>query len=132
MKELLLTYTGRINRQKFWYGLLLQFLIGIAIMIATALLWMVIPGQIKPDGTFSVEGAKAIPYVILSLGYGVFSFWSGLCLSIKRYHDRNKSGWWLLILLVPVIGSIWYFIETACLSGTAGPNAYGPDPLKTA
>ena len=53
----------------------------------------------------------------------------GLATATKRYHDRNKSGWWILIVFVPVIGAIWYFVECGFLRGTRGPNPYGPDPL---
>ena len=53
--------------------------------------------------------------------------WIGLAVGVKRYHDRGKSGWWVLIALVPVIGGLWYLIECGFLRGTIGPNAYGPD-----
>jgi uncharacterized membrane protein YhaH (DUF805 family) len=48
---------------------------------------------------------------------------------IKRFHDRNKSGWWALISVIPVVGVVWIFIECGCLRGTVGENRYGPDPL---
>jgi len=48
---------------------------------------------------------------------------------VKRYHDRDKSGWWVLIIFLPVIGALWYLIECGFLRGTDGNNAYGPDPL---
>ncbi|TGR16409.1 DUF805 domain-containing protein, partial [Mesorhizobium sp. M8A.F.Ca.ET.197.01.1.1] len=47
----------------------------------------------------------------------------------KRWHDRNKSGWWTLIGLIPIIGGIWLLIELGILEGTRGANQYGPDPL---
>lgn len=50
-------------------------------------------------------------------------------MAIKRYHDRDKSGAWVLIQLVPFVGPFWYVIEAGCLRGTVGPNRYGPDPL---
>lgn len=53
----------------------------------------------------------------------------GLALSIKRWHDRDKSGWWVLIAFVPLVGPIWALVETGFLEGTKGPNQYGPDPL---
>jgi uncharacterized membrane protein YhaH (DUF805 family) len=56
---------------------------------------------------------------------GVF-IW--LAVAAKRWHDRGKSGWWTLIVLVPFIGGIWMFVEAGCLRGTVGPNNYGPDP----
>jgi uncharacterized membrane protein YhaH (DUF805 family) len=55
--------------------------------------------------------------------------WVSIAVGIKRFHDRNKSGWWVLIAFVPVIGGLWYLIECCFLRGTAGPNTYGPDPL---
>ena len=61
--------------------------------------------------------------------FGVVALWISLAVAVKRYHDRNKSGWWVLIALVPVIGGIWYLIEAGFLAGTPGPNDYGPDPL---
>jgi uncharacterized membrane protein YhaH (DUF805 family) len=82
----------------------------------------------------------------------VFTFWTGLATAVKRLHDRNKSGWWILVfwllpgvinaignsfgegadMLTALVGfgiSVWGFIEIACLKGTTGPNDYGPDPL---
>ena len=52
-----------------------------------------------------------------------------VALYAKRCHDRNKSAWWLLLLIVPVIGFIWFIIDLGILEGTKGDNSYGPDPL---
>jgi uncharacterized membrane protein YhaH (DUF805 family) len=60
---------------------------------------------------------------------GLLVIWPSLAVSIKRWHDRNKSGWWVLISLVPFIGWLWALIETGALPGTIGPNEYGLDPL---
>jgi len=43
----------------------------------------------------------------------------------KRFHDRNKSAWWVLIGAIPFVGGLWVFIECGCLSGTLGPNRFG-------
>ena len=51
--------------------------------------------------------------------------WSSLAVSAKRYHDRDKSAWWLAIMLIPIIGSLWMFIELGFLRGSYGPNSYG-------
>ena len=45
---------------------------------------------------------------------------------IKRWHDRDKSGWWNLILLIPIVGAIWFLVELGFLKGTPGPNRFGP------
>jgi uncharacterized membrane protein YhaH (DUF805 family) len=52
-----------------------------------------------------------------------------IVVSIKRWHDRNKSGWWVLFAFVPVIGSIWVLVETGFLRGTTGANNFGVDPV---
>jgi uncharacterized membrane protein YhaH (DUF805 family) len=64
-------------------------------------------------------------YIIVVLGLLLPS----LTLSFRRLHDRNKSAWWLLLCLIPLIGAIIIFIWTYCLRGTMGDNRFGPDPL---
>jgi uncharacterized membrane protein YhaH (DUF805 family) len=56
--------------------------------------------------------------------------WPALAISAKRWHDRGKSAWWMLVLLIPVIGWLWALVENGCLRGNAGTNRYGPDPLQ--
>ncbi len=48
--------------------------------------------------------------------------------SIRRLHDLDKSGWWILIAFVPILGSIYLFV-IFCMRGTKGDNRYGADPL---
>ena len=66
---------------------------------------------------------------IVLLIFGLAATWISIAVGIKRFHDRNKSGVWILIIFVPLIGSLWYLIECGFLRGTPGPNDYGPDPL---
>ncbi|MGQ0485996.1 MAG: DUF805 domain-containing protein [Hyphomicrobiales bacterium] len=66
-----------------------------------------------------------IPLIILVVVF----LWPTLAIYAKRWHDRGKSGWWMLIILIPLIGPIWVLIELGFLRGTKGPNHYGPDPL---
>src|SRR4030095_2487359 len=51
-------------------------------------------------------------------------------LQVKRCHDRDRSGWFVLVALVPPL-SLWYLIETMCLRGTKGSNRVGRDPLSS-
>ena len=60
--------------------------------------------------------------------FGLVLVWTHLAVFVKRWHDRNKSGWWMLINLIPFIGWLWSLIECGFLDGTPGPNTYGPDP----
>jgi len=129
MMKFLFSAEGRVNRARFWSALIYYFVAG---LIAGAIyfgLWQIIPGSVGDDGTLQVNGVAAIPYLILGFAYFIALVWSGICVGIKRFHDRDKSGWWILIQLVPLIGGIWYFVEAGCLRGTVGANRFGPDPL---
>jgi uncharacterized membrane protein YhaH (DUF805 family) len=101
--------TGRIGRQQFWRGALLQ----IGITLPFYFLWL-----INPQGwTFGL-------YAVI----GLLVAWPEFAFSVKRWHDRDRSGWWTLIAVFPVIGWLWVVVETWLLKGTAGPNQYGSDP----
>ena len=52
-----------------------------------------------------------------------------IIVGIKRWHDRDKSGWWSLIAFIPLIGFLWVLIECGFLAGTSGSNRFGEDPL---
>ncbi len=110
--HLLFGFDGRINRAKIWAGMVLQF----AIVFATVAV------------AFAVN--DPIGYWVAGI-VNLVTVWMWVAISIKRWHDRGKSGWWLLIAIVPIIGSIWVFVETALLIGDSGTNRYGPDPLAT-
>ena len=107
---LLFSFEGRINRAKIWLG----------IVVLWAVVWILALIAAAANSGF-LWGLIAILNVVL--------IWPSLALSIKRWHDRNKSGWWVLIALVPFIGWLWALIETGFLPGTIGPNEYGLDPL---
>jgi uncharacterized membrane protein YhaH (DUF805 family) len=53
--------------------------------------------------------------------------WPAVAVSVKRWHDRNKSGWWVLINLIPIVGALWTLVENGFLRGTPGPNRFGDD-----
>ena len=129
MWDLLLSPNGRVNRAAFWKGAFILVGLAIVVMVAAFALAKVIPGDATADGSYHVQGVAAIPHLTLIFGYLAFPTWSGICLGIKRFHDRNKPGAWVLIQFVPFVGPIWYFIEAGCLAGTPGPNAYGLSPI---
>jgi len=68
---------------------------------------------------------------LLSWGYALATIVPIVALSIRRIHDVDRSGWWLLAVFVPLIGAI-ALIGYALLDGTPGDNRYGPDPKGTA
>ena len=108
-KNLLLSFEGRIGRKTYWMCYLGFIGISIVLSIVTALL-----------GT-----AGMIIMVIFLLAI----IWSALAIQAKRWHDRDKSAWWILIGLLPVIGPIWALVENGFLKGTEGNNRFGADPV---
>jgi uncharacterized membrane protein YhaH (DUF805 family) len=119
---LLFSFQGRINRAKFW---LIHIGLDIAAVLLVSLSFggAVLSGDVEAARTEA--GAAGVVAGLLFLPL----LWIGLAASVKRWHDRDKSGWWVLIPLVPVIGGLWFLIECGFLPGTRGPNTYGPDPL---
>jgi uncharacterized membrane protein YhaH (DUF805 family) len=116
-KYLLTSFDGRINRAKFWAAIGVFIAAGVIAMIIDMLLGTTI--QLGGGGQIGVVG------LIVSLA----SIYCALAVYAKRWHDRDKSGWWSLIVLVPVIGGIWLLVELGILEGTRGANRFGPDPL---
>ena len=123
MSNLLFSVQGRANRAKFW-------LVALAIVVIEVILFAVLLGGAAMSGDPEQIAAAMGPVAsVVILAFVVIATWISVAVAVKRYHDRNKSGWWVLIVFVPVIGGLWYLIECGFLRGTAGPNAYGPDPL---
>jgi len=61
----------------------------------------------------------------LSILLGLAIIWPTLAIATKRWHDRDKSGWWNLIIIVPLVGSVWSLVECGFLPGTDGQNRFG-------
>jgi uncharacterized membrane protein YhaH (DUF805 family) len=122
MANLLFGFRGRITRARFW-------LVALGIFVVELVLYAALGGNvavlIDPPEELSI-GPFASTII---LGFGVFVTWISLAIAVKRYHDRDKSGWWVLIIFLPVIGTLGYLIECGFLRGTDGNNAYGLDPL---
>lgn len=107
--RMLLGTQGRISRKHFW-------LWGVGAMLG---LGLVVHGLLA---VARVRLAVAEPIVNLVL------LWPALAISIKRWHDRDRPGWWVLVALVPVVGWLWLLWANGVLPGTAGDNRYGPPP----
>lgn len=117
MKELLFSAEGRVNRGKFWgvfFGIILANFIAITIVLILRMAF----------GDFGYYSGG-----FLFLLFYIATLVSGIMVQIKRWHDRGKSGWWVLIGLVPLIGPLWVLIECGFLIGEGDTNQYGPDPL---
>ena len=116
-----ITFSGRAQRSEFWWFVLL----------------LAVTGTIL-DAADSVIFGKSV----FMLGWMNFSYSSGFiadlfalatflpmwAVEVRRLHDIGKSGWWLLLWLIPLIGAIILLIWMI-RKGTDGDNQYGPDPL---
>lgn len=105
MKEILFSFSGRVPRSIYWLSFLGMMVLG------------VIGGIFAGDG-ISFKAVFGLLYIP--------SIWISLTIQIKPWHDRDKSGWWIFISLIPIIGPIWAFVENGCLPGTDGVNRFGP------
>ena len=70
----------------------------------------------------------AVIGLILLVVLGAVSIWIVLAAHVKRWHDRDKSGWMALISLIPILGTVWVLVELGFLGGTKWANRYGDDP----
>ena len=105
-------FSGRSRRKEYWLFFLFNFLITIALLF--------IDGMV---GTFDAQAGIGLFGAIYALGILV----PGIAVSVRRLHDTDRSGWWLLILFIPLIGAIVYLVFTV-LDSTPGDNRHGPNP----
>jgi uncharacterized membrane protein YhaH (DUF805 family) len=97
---------GRARREEFWMFYLINFLICSVLYLLT----------------------EAIPWIYLLSGlYSLAILLPSASLSVRRLHDLNKSGWWLLVCLAPLVGLV-ILLMWFCREGTVGKNPFGPDP----
>ena len=117
------SFRGRIHRARFW-----RIKIGVLLANVFFNIWVAL--QHGHDSLqhypLTTGGWILVGGIVL---VGVVSLVVSVAADVKRYHDLDKSGWWVLILLVPVVGFVWFLIECGFKRGTSGPNRFGPDPL---
>jgi len=117
LKQILFSFQGRIGQKTFW----------LCLLVSTLITWVIIAGLAFI--TFALSGnTDASLSLFLSIMYllCIPTGWIGLALQAKRWHDRNKSAWWILIMFVPVIGPLWMLIEAGFMAGSPAANNYGP------
>ena len=94
-------FNGRARRSEYWYFVLFNTLIAVGLSVFAR-----------------AAGSMFLNYVYVL--YSIAVFIPGLAVTIRRMHDVNRSGWFILI---PI-----YNLILVCTAGTAGPNRYGADP----
>ena len=103
-------FSGRSTRNEYWWF----YLITTAVSLLLAII----------DSVFS------IPFTLLSTIYFFVSLIPSLSIQVRRLHDVDKSGWYMLLNFVIIIGWIWLLILNI-LDSTPGANKYGPNPKET-
>ena len=163
LKWLLSRFEGRINCARYWRAVLIilgSMLFSLVLLAKLCGLYGVSVGMLKIDiGILSTsfqrddtETTTALSPLLITIAMTLVFGWFYAAASIRRLHDRNKSGWWMILFIVAPalyvhfgselhgtihavgkfavpIALIWGFVEMACLKGTNGPNRFGPDPL---
>lgn len=111
---------GRAGRETFW-------LVSVTVVVAS----LVVERFAEALISSGVELRTPERFVWFGAGYALFfawlpvALWMFLAVQAKRWHDRNKSGWMVLLNLIPAIGTIWTLIELGFLEGSRGVNRYG-------
>lgn len=135
----LLSYQGRVSRgQNAVFFLVCYLLSLLADSIDLALGWYFsIPiVSLGVSAELSSLAAQIDPgLALLQLGkvqclLALALIYPSSCVSIKREHDLNHSGWRSFLLLISIVGVAWLLIEMFFVAGTPGPNRHGPDPRK--
>lgn len=109
----LLKFDGRIRRMGWWIA-------GIAMGLVSTVV-----ENIRDSDTSWV--------ITLVFGIIALIIWIiGISLSVRRWHDLNKSGWWILVNVIPILGWIYSLVMLGFMPGDQGSNQYGPPPKEGA
>ena len=111
-----LNFSDRTSRGAYWGFILINFIISIVAAVLDIVL-----------GLFSFENGVGL----FSTLYALLIMIPSLAIQVRRLHDIERSGWWLLIVLVPLVGGIVLLVFDLT-PGTVGNNRYGKDPREMA
>lgn len=112
IQAILFSFEGRIPRRVYWAASICVGFVFYGVIFG-------LEAAFGPESSLSLIGIFVMYIPML---------WISVAVQCKRWHDRDKLGWWFLINFIPIIGPLWAFIELGCLRGTMGPNLYGADP----
>ena len=103
-------FSGRARRKEYWMFFLFNFLIMLGIAIVE-----------------TVIGLGFMGIGLISFIYAIGVLIPGLAVTVRRLHDTDRSGWWLLVAFIPIVGALalLYFMV---VDGTPGANRYGANP----
>jgi uncharacterized membrane protein YhaH (DUF805 family) len=105
-------FSGRARRREYWVFTLISAALNIGLVVADVLI-----------GTYDEESG----FGLLSAIYALAFFLPSLAVTVRRLHDTDRSGWWMLIYFAPCVGGIVLLLFLVSDS-TPGENRYGPSP----
>ena len=116
-------FSGRAGRREYWRFSPVQ--IGIAFALA---MWLVAALPNEPGDNFRLRdlGAAGLPFYVMML-YALATIVPTCAVTVRRLHDYDYSGWWLLLGFIPYIGEAALF-ALLCFKGTAGDNRFDTAP----
>ncbi|MFZ0266853.1 DUF805 domain-containing protein [Caulobacter sp.] len=114
-------FSGRARRLEFWL-----FALFIALVEIVYWVLMAATGNFDPSRYGAVNGLGMALMGLFTI-FGLAIIVPSLAVTFRRLHDTDRSAWWLLISLLPVIGGL-VLLVFYLLPGTPGPNRFGPDP----
>lgn len=113
-------FSGRSRRKEYW-----MFFLGLMIAyIVLGCLAVVLGGGL---GGSADGGMLAGPFMIIIGLFALAVFVPALAVQVRRFHDQDKSGWFVLLNFIPYVGGLIVLVFMF-LEGTRGPNRFGPDP----
>jgi len=124
-------FSGRSRRKEFWYFVLFLFIVSFILTIIDSALGL--GGSTTREFDRTATGISAGYYTSGGLLTGLFALATlipNLAVAVRRLHDTDRSGWWILLSFLPLIG--WIVLLVFYLTdGTRGPNRFGPDPKES-
>jgi uncharacterized membrane protein YhaH (DUF805 family) len=122
------TFSGRARRKEFWLWFLAYIIGAMVITFIESAIGLAPEPQTTSqfgDGSVSVsfysQGGPLTSVYVLAL------LIPNIAVTVRRLHDTGRSGWWFLMIFLPIIGWI-VLLVFYCLEGQRAPNEYGPDP----
>jgi uncharacterized membrane protein YhaH (DUF805 family) len=119
--QILFSFEGRVGRKTYWMFL-------IVVLVLFGLIGAVAGGSAASATDPDAAAAAASKMATLMGVCSLIIIWPSLAIAVKRWHDVDKSGWWVLVGLVPAVGGLIALVFNGFIAGTPGPNQYGPPP----
>ena len=109
------TFSGRAPRSEFWWFILFILLTNTVLSVVDGMIFGTTP-----------NGQSAM---VLGAIFSLAVLLPSIAVGVRRLHDLDRTGWWYLLVLVPLLGGLILIVFFYIHKGTDGPNRFGPDPL---